>query len=147
MKKMRFVFLLGLALLAAWGVPAFSAGADVYRYISAGDLKAKLESGEPPVLIDIQVEPEFALHHIPGALATYAYPVKSGEERARLDLLLPELQASGAPIVIVCPRGAGGAKRAYDHLLAQGVGAERLLILEKGQEGWPYPELTESAGH
>jgi len=109
MKKMRFVILLGLALLAAWGVPAFSVGADVYRYISAGDLKAKLESGEPPVLID---------------------------------LLLPGLQVSGAPIVIVCPRPSGPTTTC-----SQGVGTERLQSLEKGQEGWPYPELTESAGH
>ena len=46
--------------------------------------------------------------------------------------------------MIVCPRGAGGAKRTYDHLLQQGIAAERLLILEKGQEGWACAPLTES---
>jgi thiosulfate/3-mercaptopyruvate sulfurtransferase len=46
-------------------------------------------------------------------------------------------------VVIVCPRGGGGAKRAYDHLAGQGVTGGRLFILEQGQQGWPYPELLE----
>jgi len=144
MKKMRLQLLLTLVLLAVCIGPSLAA--EAYNYISASDLRAKLEGGEPPVLLDIQVEPEFNQHHIPGALATYAYPVKSEVERARLVALLPALQGDGAPVVIVCPRGGGGAKRAYDLLLDQGFDAERLLILEKGQEGWPYTELTEGKG-
>jgi len=145
MKKMRLQFLLAMVLLAVFIVPSLAAE-EAYNYISAPSLRAELEAGEPLLLLDIQVEPEFSQHHIPSALATYAYPVKSVEDRGRIDAFLPQLQASGAPVVIVCPRGAGGAKRAYDHLLAKGIGSDRLFILEKGQEGWSYPELTESAG-
>jgi hypothetical protein len=46
-------------------------------------------------------------------------------------------------VVIVCPRGAGGARRTYNYLRDKGIAAERLLILEKGQEGWTCGALTE----
>ena len=144
MQRLRVLFLLAVvALTAGWSVSAVAAEEGTYNYLTAEALKVKIESREALTLLDIQVEPEFGEHHIPGALATYAYPVKSDDERGRLDTLLPQLQANGDPVVIVCPRGAGGAKRAYDHLLVRGIAPERLVILEKGQEGWPYPELTE----
>ena len=57
--------------------------------------------------------------------------------------MLTKIKADKAPVVIICPRGAGGATRTYDYLLSQGIAAERLLILEKGQEGWACPTLTE----
>ena len=44
---------------------------------------------------------------------------------------------------IVCPRGAGGAKRAYDYMEEKGIPKARLSILEKGQGGWPYKELEQ----
>jgi thiosulfate/3-mercaptopyruvate sulfurtransferase len=56
---------------------------------------------------------------------------------------MTQLLSNPDPVVIICPRGAGGAKRAYDHLARQGVADERLFILEQGQQGWPYPELLE----
>lgn len=117
----------------------FAAGK--YNYIAPGDLKTKIEGKAPLHLLDIQVEEGFCEHHLPGAVATYAYPVKTAEERARLDAVLARVEGDSAPIVIVCPRGGGGAERAYDHLSAQGVSRDRLFILEKGQEGWPYPEM------
>jgi hypothetical protein len=50
---------------------------------------------------------------------------------------------SGNDVVIVCPRGAGGAKRAYDYMRKNNVPSEKLSILEKGIAGWPYKELFE----
>lgn len=114
-----------------------------YNYISAEALSARLTAGEPINLIDIQVEEEFARHHITGAMPTYAYPVKSADEIGKIEAVVATLQANTDPVVIVCPRGGGGATRTYDHLLARGIAAERLLILEKGQEGWVYAPLTE----
>lgn len=92
-------------------------------------------------LIDIQVDKEFNQHHIRGAVATYAYPVKSEEDRAKLAAAIEELKNNETLAVIVCPRGGGGAKRAYDHLLESGIPKSRLAILTKGQAAWPYPEL------
>lgn len=147
MQRLSVLFLLAVvALTAGWSVSAVAAEKGSYNYLTAEALKARIESKQALTLLDIQVEQEFGEHHIPGAVPTYAYPVKSDEERARLDGLLPQLQANGDPIVIVCPRGEGGAKRSYDYLLGKGIAPERLLILEKGQEGWPYPELTEKMG-
>ncbi len=128
-------------LLLVFVLAASTCWAKNYDYISPADLKAKIESGAPLLLVDIQAAKEFAQHHIKGALATYAYPVKSDEDRARLAPVLERAQTGAEPIVIVCPRGAGGAKRAYDFLQESGVATERLNILEGGQQGWPYPEL------
>ncbi|WP_303720220.1 rhodanese-like domain-containing protein [Malonomonas rubra] len=134
MKKLiqLFIFIaLGLLATQAWS----------YQYISAEDARGNLEQQSSMLLVDIQIEPEFNQHHLPGALPTYAYPVKSDSDRSKLAALLPQLQDSTAPVVVVCPRGGGGAKRAYDYLEEQGIAPERLFILEKGQQGWPYPEL------
>lgn len=146
MLKSGILLLLAVVVLTAgWSVPAMAAAEGSYNYLTAEALKAKLESKEALTLVDIQVEQEFGQHHLPGAVATYAYPVKSDDDRGRLDALLPQLQTNAEAIVIVCPRGEGGAKRAYDHLRGRGIAAERLVILEKGQAGWPYPELTEKS--
>ena len=133
------VFFLTVVITATAG--PLMAAEGYYNYISPSDLKSRIQSGSPPLIIDIQVEEEFSRHHIEGAIATFAYPVKSAEEKSRVSALLNRINGSTEPIVIVCPRGGGGAKRTYDHLFTEGVGEERLFILEKGQAGWPYPEL------
>ena len=141
--SVRRLFLL---LLCCTLLPLAALAADTpapYNYISAAALEARLTAKEPIHLVDIQVEEEFAKHHITGATATHAYPVKTEEEKAKLQAVLTKLQADKVPVVIICPRGAGGATRTYDYLLSQGIAAERLLILEKGQEGWTCPTLTE----
>ena len=136
----RLVFLL---LLCCTLLPVSAFAADTYHYISAAALEARLSAKEPIHLVDIQVEEEFAKHHITGATATYAYPVKTEADKAKLQAVLTKIKADSAPVVVICPRGAGGATRTYDYLLSQGIAAERLLILEKGQEGWACPTLTE----
>ena len=104
-------------------------------------MKTKLATNTPMLLVDIQVKPEFKQHHLPGAIATYAYPVKSDSDRAKLEATLPELKDSNNPVIVICPRGGGGAKRAYTYLKEQGVDEKRLFILEKGQQGWPYADF------
>jgi len=138
--SVRHLFFL---LLCCTLLPLAAVAADPYNYISAAALEARLTAKEPIHLVDIQVEEEFAKHHITGATATYAYPVKTAAEKAKLLAVLTKINADKAPVVVICPRGAGGATRTYDYLLSQGVAAERLLILEKGQEGWACPTLTE----
>jgi rhodanese-related sulfurtransferase len=134
------MILLSLLLTAA---PLYAAVTPTYNYIGAAALEARLKAGEAIHLLDIQVEEEYAKHHIKGATATHAYPVKSEADTAKLQAAVAKIKADNAPVVIVCPRGAGGATRTYDYLLTQGIAAERLLILEKGQEGWTCVPLTE----
>ena len=112
-----------------------------FNYISPDETKSKIESGEIMTLLDIQVEDEYTRHHIKGSLATYAYPVKSDAEKARLDKVISDLSSRTDPIVIICPRGGGGAKRTFEYLASRGIESERMFILEKGQSGWPYPQF------
>jgi rhodanese-related sulfurtransferase len=134
-KKVVFLVTLAIALVSV------SAWAGTYQYVSADDLKQKLEKHEDVLLLDIQVANEFAQHHLAGAIATYAYPVKSESDIAKLQTVLVQAIATVKPVIIICPRGAGGAKRTYDYLKNQGVSEARLLILEGGQQKWPFQQL------
>lgn len=119
------------------------AGDGKYNYINPADLEARLTANEATNIVDIQVEEEFVQHHIKGAIPTYAYPVKSDVDRVKLDATVERLKTNDDPVVVVCPRGGGGATRTYDYLLQQGLSPERLAILKKGQAGWTYASLTE----
>ncbi|MDF1555212.1 MAG: rhodanese-like domain-containing protein [Deferrisomatales bacterium] len=130
------------AILSPAGPQALAAAGE-YRYMPGTQLEQRLKAGEPVVVLDIQVEEEFPQHHIQGAVPTHAYPVKTDADRAKLQASLEQIRTSDAPVVIVCPRGAGGATRTYDYLKAQGIPESRLFILEKGQAGWSCPELTQ----
>ena len=118
------------------------AAEDLFNFITPEKTKSMIESGEAVTLLDIQIEDEYVQHHITGSLATYAYPVKSDAQKAKLERVIPNLSANIDPIVIVCPRGGGGAKRAFEYLTSRGIESKRLFILEKGQSGWPYPQLV-----
>lgn len=110
-----------------------------YRFVSAEDLKDWLEASKPILLVDIQEKPEFVAHHIKGSLETNAYPVKTDAER---QTLAPAVRKANdyESVVVVCPRGKGGAKRAYDYLKEQGVPEAKLTILTGGMGKWPYTE-------
>ena len=136
MKRTLLALLIPLALCS-------SALASGYSYTGTVQFKESLESGKPMVIVDIQIPAEFALHHFKGALETDAFPAKSDAERARLDKVLPLIAANRDEVVIVCPRGGGGAKNTYDYLKAKGVDEKRLRILEGGMQGWPYQALAQ----
>ncbi|MDK9712234.1 rhodanese-like domain-containing protein [Acidaminobacter sp.] len=126
---------------AAAETPAPAAAEEkTYQYYTAEQTKAAIENNAEIILLDIQVEDEWNAHHIEGAVPTYAYPVKTPEDEAKLAAILPDL-AGEQPIIVICPGGAGGATRSIDYLMAQGVAPERLFILENGQSKWPYEEL------
>ncbi len=140
MKNVALRMMAVLALVLLVGAPAMASD---FNYITPEQTKARLDKGEAMHIVDIQVAEEFAEGHLPGAMETCAYPVKSDEEKGRLAERLETLKADAAPVVIVCPRGKGGAERTYDYLKANGIDESRLLILEGGQKGWPYPEVLE----
>lgn len=114
-----------------------------YNYITA-DETAKLmrENASKLVLVDIQEKPDFIEEHLKGALATYAYPVKTDAEKARLAELLPQIKPD-QKVVIVCPRGGGGADRAYDFYLEKGLKKEQLFTLKGGQYEWPRDKIKD----
>ncbi|MCT4596005.1 MAG: rhodanese-like domain-containing protein [Anaeromicrobium sp.] len=114
----------------------------VYQYYTADQVKEAIEKGDDIILVDIQVEEEWNKHHIKGAISTKAYPVKTDEERGKVQAVIPKLEGDN-PIIVVCPGGKGGAQRTINYLSESGIKDERLFILENGQGGWPYDELLE----
>lgn len=114
-----------------------------YSYISADEMKSRIVEGPTPLIVDIQVEKEYLQHHLPGSVPTYAFPVKNATERDMLHKIVRLFQESDKDIVIVCPRGKGGAKRTYDYLLDEKIPAEKITILTKGIAGWPYNEILD----
>jgi thiosulfate/3-mercaptopyruvate sulfurtransferase len=138
MPQRSVVLLVILILMLFYPTLCLSKG---YQYISAPEVKQKIESRAPMILVDIQVEEEFEQHNIVGSVSTYAYPVKSSEDKAKIAPIINTLKQNDDQVVVVCPRGGGGAKRAYNLLLDSGIAEERLAILTDGQAGWPYPDL------
>jgi len=128
----------GLTVVLLAVAMAWADGPVNYNFITAQALHNRIQEKSSPIIVDICPAEQFAQGHIEGSIETNAYPVKTKAEKARLAEVLPSIKASTEQIVIVCPRGAGGAKRTYDFYKASGVDAGRLLILEKGRNGWPF---------
>ncbi|RII30445.1 MAG: hypothetical protein CXR30_05530 [Geobacter sp.] len=137
---MKRIILLVTLLLGS----VVTAMAGNYNYVEADQFKQWLEKGKDMAIVDIQVPEDFQKHHFKGALETNAFPVKTQEERQKLDKVLPLLTKSQNDVVVVCPRGGNGAKNAYDYLKKKGIDEKRLFILEDGMQDWPYKELTVS---
>ena len=132
---------IGLILMLSVAFTA-TAMAATYNYVEAANFKQWLESGKAMHTVDIQVPAEFQQHHFKGAIETNAYPVKTAADKLRLDKVIPMLAATQSDIVVVCPRGGGGAKNTYDYLKAKGIAENRIFILKEGMQGWPYKELA-----
>jgi len=133
----RKIFGVCVLFLVAAAV-SWAAAGDGYNYISAADLQKRLQAKSPMILLDICPVEQFAKGHIPGAIETNAYPVDTDEQRGRLAKVLPQIQASKDDVIILCPRGGGGAKKTFDFYKSKGVDPQRMLILEKGMDAWPY---------
>lgn len=114
-----------------------------YNYITA-QKAAELIRGDTSklVLVDIQEKDDFNEEHLKGAIATYAYPVKTEDERSRLRALLATIKADQT-VIVICPRGGGGANRAYDFYLENGIKKDNLFTLKDGQYGWPRESIRD----
>jgi len=137
---MKQIMLLVTLLLA----PASLAMAGNYNYVEQGQFRQWLEQGRDMSIVDIQVPAEFQQHHFKGALETNAFPAKTPDEKLKLDKILPVLSSGRNYVVVVCPRGGGGAKNTYDYLKEKGISEKRIFILREGMQGWPYKELAVS---
>lgn len=121
---------------------AVAASAGSYNYVGQEQFKEWLEKGKDMSIVDIQVPNEFNQHHFKGALETGAYPVKSATDKQKLDTVLPQLTTTGKDVVVICPRGGGGAKNTFDYLKEKGIDEKRIFILKEGMQGWPYKALS-----
>lgn len=119
---------------------ALSSLAQAANFVKPEELKEMFLQKKDVIIIDIQPAKEFEQHYFKDSIETNAFPVKSPEEKTKLDKTLTVIKASKAPVVIVCPRGKGGAKNSYEYLLTKGVPEEQLLILEGGIAAWPFKD-------
>ena len=111
-----------------------------YNYISPAELKERLDAGEVEqgslVVFSTQTEEEWESGHLPQAIPTFARPLETDEDYAKLEPIKDKIKDTDADVVIICPRGGGGATRPCDYLMEQGIDEGRLLILEGGQEAY-----------
>jgi rhodanese-related sulfurtransferase len=133
---MRKIFGLTVVLMVVLTTTVFAA-----NMLKPDVFKQWLESKKPMIIVDIQPAKDFEQHHFEGSVETNAYPVKTEEEKARLNKALEKAKASKDDIVIICPRGKGGAMNTYEYLKSKGIDEKRLYILEGGIAGWPYKEM------
>jgi thiosulfate/3-mercaptopyruvate sulfurtransferase len=114
-----------------------------YNYITAEQTAELMrEDASKLVLVDIQEKDDFEEEHLKGAIETNAYPVKTEDEKARLAALLADIKPD-QKVVIICPRGGGGANRAYDFYLEKGIPKDKLFTLKGGQYEWPRDTITD----
>ncbi len=129
--------ILGLSLLTA---QAAAAGVD-YNSISSDEFIKILQEKKPVHVVDIQKKNNYLQKHFADSVGTNAYPVKTDQEKSRINAVLAPLQANTDPVVIVGPRGTRAAQKAYAYLMEQGIAPQRLAILDKGMRDWPAPEM------
>jgi thiosulfate/3-mercaptopyruvate sulfurtransferase len=106
------------------------------KTVSPAEFKQWLEEQRKVMILDVQPAGDFERHHIKGSVGT-------GPDAGRIDALVPTIRESQKDVVIVCPRGGGGARSAHDYLQGKGISAERLFILEGGMQAWPFEEMVE----
>ncbi len=147
MKNFRKVFYL---VLLAMAVSVFAAAgqvcADDFNYISITEFKARMDAGDHESgamdIVTTQTEAEYATGHLKAAYPTYARPLRSQSDFEKLHPFMDKVKDSDSDIVIICPRGRGGAEIPYRYFMEHGIAEDRLLILKDGQEAFnaAYPE-------
>lgn len=60
-------------------------------------------------------------------MATHAYPVKTDDDKAKLESVLNKINEEQS-IVIICPQGGGGAERTYDYLKSKDIDESLFLF-------------------
>lgn len=97
----------------------------VFRGVSAETLKAELDSGQPPVLLDVRTPGEVEQAHLPGSLF-----IPLGALRGRLDEVPRD-----RPVVCFCKVSLRGYEAAR---ILQAAGYDDVRVLDGGLATWPY---------
>lgn len=127
------VLTLMMAVSTAW--------ADNYTFIAPGDLKVRLDTGAPIILVDIQNKNAYKEHHFYGSVRTHAYPAKTELDTQSLVQAVRLFKQTQNDIVIIGPLGGRASKRTQDFLVERGVPAARIYILQGGIRHWPYRNM------
>jgi thiosulfate/3-mercaptopyruvate sulfurtransferase len=131
-----------LAILASLVLVGCGDKKAAYNYIDAPEVAQLVRENSPVALVDIQVEEDFNEEHLKGAIPTYAFPVNAEEEVEQIVAIMGQISPEDK-VVVVCPKGGGGAERAVDVLVENGIAQARVFILTDGQYGWPRDEISD----
>ena len=141
MKKIASFLALAASLLtlsacaspaAAAATPAPTAAATVeYKKISAADAKARMDSGDTIVILDVRTQEEYDAGHIAGAILVPNETIADKQPQ-----LLPDLDAE---ILVYCRSGNRSAQAAKK-LIAIGY---TNVVDFGGIIDWPYEVVTE----
>ena len=138
----KFLSIIALALsaltLAACAAPAAAAeptptGAPVveYKKISAADAKARIDSGDELIILDVRTQEEFDAGHIAGAILVPNETIIDEQPE-----LLPDLDAE---ILVYC-RSGNRSGQAANKLIAMGY---TNVVDFGGIIDWPYDVVTD----
>jgi rhodanese-related sulfurtransferase len=133
---------ISLVLILLSLLSAGLAAADGYQYMEAGELKFRLDTGEPTILVDIQDKNSYQEHHLYSATPTYAYPARSEEDLGKLDKVVEDCRQNPGDIVILGLRGGRASQRTHDYLVSRGIPAGRIHILQGGLKEWPFQDMV-----
>lgn len=141
MKKIAsfFALMLSLLTLSACAAPAAAAATPAptvtaaveYKKISAADAKARMDSGDTIVILDVRTQEEYDAGHIPGAILVPNETIVDKQPE-----LLPDLDAE---ILVYCRSGNRSAQAAKK-LIAIGY---TNVVDFGGIIDWPYDVVTD----
>ncbi|MHB1348290.1 MAG: rhodanese-like domain-containing protein [Desulfobulbus sp.] len=134
-KKFFFAWLVSLVLA---GMPGLALA---YNLIEPDALKARIESKQPTILVDIQPKNAYNEHHFFGSVRTFAYPAKTDMDTNSLIQAVRLFESNGNEVVIIGPRGTRAEQRTVDFLASRGIPEDKLFILKGGINGWPYKNM------
>ncbi len=112
-----------------------------YNMMTADDLKLRMDTKEPTILLDIQKKNAYKEHHFYGSIRTYAYPAKTERD---LDSVIQGVRVhkqTGNDIVVISPRGGRPSQRTVEFLITRGVPEDKIFILQGGIKNWPYKKM------
>lgn len=141
MKKIAsfFALMLSLLTLSACAAPAAAAATPAptvtaaveYKKISAADAKARMDSGDTIIILDVRTQEEYDAGHIPGAILVPNETIVDKQPK-----LLPDLDAE---ILVYCRSGNRSAQAAKK-LIAIGY---TNVVDFGGIIDWPYDVVTD----
>ena len=139
MKRIFAIFALALSVLtlsacalpAPMPEPTPTSTPVQYRKISAADAKARIDSGDNIIILDVRTQEEFNEGHIPGAILIPNETILDEQPE-----LLPDLDAE---ILIYCRSGNRSAQAA-NKLIAMGYTD---VVDFGGIIDWPYEIVTD----
>ena len=141
MKKIAsfFALMLSLLTLSACAAPAAAAATPAptvtaaveYKKISAADAKARMDSGDTIIILDVRTQEEYDAGHIPGAILVPNETIVDKQPK-----LLPDLDAE---ILVYCRSGNRSAQAAKK-LIAIGY---TNVVDFGGIIDWPYDVVSD----